>query len=151
VGVEAARVRQDPDGPPGQPLLLQPPRRVAAPERGAVRRQAEDGDQPRAQPPDGRLELARAGAQLGRVELGRRPRRAVRDVRDADPVREQLGVLLGAQPARGEAGGVQRRPEAVARPCEVVADLRGAQRRVDADEEDAQARPDDRAELGQRP
>jgi hypothetical protein len=97
------------------------------------------------------LERARAGAQLRRGELGRRPRGPRRDVGDADAVLEQLGVLLRAQTARGEPGGVQGRPEAVARPREVVADLGGAQRRVDADEEDAQAGPDDRAELGQRP
>jgi hypothetical protein len=55
------------------------------------------------------------------------------------------------QHAVGEASGVQRRPEAVARTREVMSDLGGPQRRIDADEEDAQAGPDDRAELGQRP
>jgi hypothetical protein len=66
-------------------------------------------------------------------------------------VLEQLGVLVRAQPPRREAGGVQRRPEAVARPREVMADLGGAQRRVDPDEEDPQAGSDDRAERAQRP
>ncbi|CAA9503625.1 MAG: UDP-glucose 4-epimerase [uncultured Solirubrobacteraceae bacterium] len=48
---------------------------------------------------------------------------------------EQLLVLVGAQAPRGEAGGVQRGPEPVARPGEVVARLGGPQRRVDPDEE----------------
>jgi hypothetical protein len=45
---------------------------------------------------------------------------------------------------RREAGGVERRPEAVAGAGEVVAALRRDQARVDADEEDLEVRPDDR-------
>jgi hypothetical protein len=66
-------------------------------------------------------------------------------------VLEQLGVLVGAQPARREAGGMQRGPEAVAGTREVMADLGRAQRRVDADEQDPETGPDDRAEGTQRP
>jgi hypothetical protein len=66
-------------------------------------------------------------------------------------VAQQLAVLLGRELARGDAGTVQRGPEAVARPGEVVADLGRAQGRVDAAEEDVEAGPDDvRERLAQR-
>jgi hypothetical protein len=54
-------------------------------------------------------------------------------------VLEQLDVLVGREPPGREAREVQRRPEPVARPGEVVADARAGQRRVDPDEQDAQA------------
>jgi predicted PurR-regulated permease PerM len=55
--------------------------------------------------------------------------------------KSQIQSLAG-QP-RGEAGAVQGRPEAVARPGEVVSGGGGVQPRVDAGEQDAQAGSDD--------
>lgn len=149
VGVEPARVREDPDRAAGEIFVLQADDGVAAAERGAVGGEADDRDQAWPVLADDALELPRARAQLGVGQLGGRARRPRSDVRDADAVREQLGVLVRAQAPQREARRVQRRPETVARSREVVAGLRGVQRRVDADEQDLKARPDDRAELAQ--
>lgn len=65
------------------------------------------------------------------------------DVRDAEPVRRQLVLLVGGQEARGEAREVEDRPEAVARAGEVVARRGGEEARVDAAEEDAKTARDD--------
>jgi hypothetical protein len=100
---------------------------------------------------DERRERLGTGPQLVVGELGGGTGRAVDEVRHADAVGEQLLVLVGAQPPRGEPRGVQRRPEPVARPGEVVARLGGPQRRVDADEEDPEPGDYDVAEgLGAR-
>ena len=55
-----------------------------------------------------------------------------------DPLRrdEQLPVLVGCQPPRREPRQVQRGPEAVARPREVVAPGRRQERRIDPAEQD---------------
>ena len=104
----------------------------------ATRRGCDVGDQP--------LQLRGARSQLLAAELGGVAGRARGDVGDADAVGRQVDVLLGREQPRREARGVQRGVEAVAGACEVVADLGGAQPRVDADEQDVQAWTDDRRE-----
>jgi hypothetical protein len=94
-------------------------------------------------PPDQRLQRRRPCRELGRRELRRRPRRPIDEVRDPQAEGRQQAVLAGGQPARREARPVQRRPEAVARPGEVVAALGREQRRVDPAEEDEQIVGDD--------
>jgi hypothetical protein len=82
------------------------------------------------------LERRGARSQLLGRQLRRRPGGAVGEVGDPDAQRRQLAVLVGREQARREARRVQRGPEPVARPGEVMAALRGGQRRVDADEQD---------------
>jgi hypothetical protein len=150
VGVQPAGVRQQPHGPAADRLGLQAYRRLRARERRAVGEQADDRHEPRDVAAHGALQIGGAGAQLLAREVARRARGARDDVRHAHAVGRQLAVLVGAQPPRGVARGVQRHPEAVAGPREVVADLGGAQRRVDADEQHAQPRREDRAGAAQR-
>jgi hypothetical protein len=92
---------------------------------------------------DQRVQGRSARAQLLGGQLGGGPRGAVREVGDPDAERRQVAVLVRRETAGREARRVQRGPEPVARSREVMAALRGGQRRVDADEQDPQARPDD--------
>jgi hypothetical protein len=143
VRVEPARVGGDPGLGPADALRLPAQHRLRPVEGDPPGGDAEDGDDPR---PPGGDQLGQgggAGAQLLGVELGGGAGRAVDEVGDAEAVAEQLGVLVRGEPARGEPGEVQRRPEPVARPGEVVPARGGDQTRVDPDEEDAQAGADD--------
>jgi hypothetical protein len=150
VGVQPARVREDPDRTASERVGLQAHDGPGSSERRPVGGQADDGDEPGSLGAHERVELGGPGEQLLARELVGRARGTRRDVRHADAEVEQVEVLVGSQTARGEAGGVQRRPEAVAGPGEVVADLGRAQRRVDPDEEDPQARSGQRPEDGPR-
>ena len=84
---------------------------------------------------DERLEVSRPCPELVAGELIGGAGGAGDEVRDADAVGRQRPVLVRAQLAWREPGGVQRGVEAVAGAGEVVADLGRAQRRVDAHEE----------------
>jgi hypothetical protein len=86
--------------------------------------------------PDEPFELLGARAQFVVGELGCGAGRPRGDVRDAETELRQRDVLLGRVQARREAGRVQRRPEPVPRPGEVVPDLRRSEPGVDPDEED---------------
>ena len=146
VGVEAARVREDPDGAAADRLLLQAHRRLSGAERGPVGGRGR-GSRPAAAgcSRTSALELGRARAQLLAAELGGGARRAGGDVGDADAVARAASTSSSGRSRRGvKPGGVQRGIEAVARPREVVADLGRAQPGVDADEEDLESGADDR-------
>jgi hypothetical protein len=85
-----------------------------------------------------RHEAGAAVAQLRVGELGGLRGGAGRDVGDAEPVAGQFLLLAWVEPARGEAGQVQRGPEPVARPREVPAGRGRVQARVNAAEEHVQ-------------
>ena len=88
---------------------------------------------------------ARRGGALAQLlggELRGRAGRPGHDVGDAEPVGQQLAVLVRREQPRGEPGQVDRRPEAVAGPGEVVAALGRQQRRVDPAEQHATSRRD---------
>jgi hypothetical protein len=59
---------------------------------------------------------------------------------------DEVGVALVPEALWREAGRVEQSPERISAAGEVVTELRGARRGVDADEEDAEARRDDVAE-----
>ena len=143
VGVQPAGVREHPDRPAADAVLLETEVSTRTRECGPVGRHADDRDQPGGDVADQRPERGGSLAQLLGAQLGGRPRGTVGEVGDADAERRQVAVLVGREDAGRESRSVQRRPEPVARPREVVAALRGGQRRVDADEQDPKARPDD--------
>src|SRR5439155_16766589 len=76
-------------------------------------------------------------------ELVRARGRAVDEVRDAQPSPKERRSFPRLEQPIGEAGGMERAPEAVSRPREVKAHRAGPEARVDADEEDVERRGDE--------
>ena len=76
-----------------------------------------------------------AGLELGAGQLRGLGGGPGDQVRDAQPVAGQQILLTGSQPPGGEARSVQRGPEPVAGPGEVMAGRGGVQARVDAAEQ----------------
>src|SRR2546427_2489726 len=99
-----------------------------------VRRDAQDSDDIRSEPGDLRLERAASGPELVRGQLRRRGGRPVDQVRDAEAYGRQILIVERRPLALGEARAVERLPEAVARPGEVVPDRPRVQPRIDAHE-----------------
>jgi hypothetical protein len=136
VGVESAGIGQDPKRGGLQPLRLKPEACTRPVEGEAVRADADhryaSGPKARHLP---RKRLA-PGPELVSGELGGRDGRAGDQVGDSDTLAQQEPLLPGLEQPAGEAGGVERRPEAVARSGEVVAGGRGVEPGVDAAEED---------------
>ena len=143
VRVQAAGVRQHPEQRPGELVRLPAERRPRASEGDAVGADADDGDGARPVAADLALEPRPAGADFVGGELVRGRGRAGDEVGDADAAGEQLGTLARMQLDRREAGGGERRPEAVAGAGEVPARRRRVEARVDAAEEDVEIRSDD--------
>jgi hypothetical protein len=111
-------------------------------ESGPVRPDPEEGDEPWPDRCEPLLELARPTPDLVRAQLVRPRRRSGDEVRHAEFPIEQRGVLEGRQEAVGESGRVQRLPEPVARPSEVMPDGARPEPRVDAHEDDVEVRPE---------
>ena len=74
--------------------------------------------------------------------------RSGHQIRHAEVPLEERRVLLGREQPIGEPGSVQRLPEAVTRPGEVVPDRARPQARVDPDEDHVEVRPE---HVGDRP
>ncbi len=141
--VQSARVRQDPHRRLAELFRLPSQFRLWPTERGAIRRHPEKGDHPRPIALHLPRQPACPVAQLFVTQLVGGRGRGIGDVGNAVSVFEKASILRRVQPPVGEAGGMQRRPEAVAGPREVVADRGGLQTRVDADEENFQTPGDD--------
>ena len=86
--------------------------------------------------------LGRAG-EVAAPQVARAGRRAVRGVRDADPFLQQLELLRRLVEPRREARRMEQPPEVVARVREVRLRRRGDAARVDAAEDDLEARRED--------
>ena len=141
MGVEPARVGHHPQLGRPDPVGLAADGGSRAAEGGPVRRHAEHRDHARSHAFDQRDQLDGALAQLGRGELVGARRRASYQVGDADPPAGQRGLdLVGHRVGDvdrilDDAGPQQRRVEAVDRVAEVGLGRRGAQARVDPDEQ----------------
>ena len=148
VGVEPARVRHHPQLGAAERLGLPPEHGVAPTERVAVGRHPGDGDDPRAVLGDEPAQALAALAELDRGQLRRPRRRPGDEVGDADaPLDEVAPVVVGhPRPAVDDPidhpAAQQRRVEAVAGVGEVGGRGRRPQPGVDADEQQAQAGPD---------
>ena len=149
VGVEAARVRQDPQFRAAEPVVLTTLGRLRFGERLPIGREAEHGDNGRLPAPHVALELDSAFAEFGDAQLLGTCARGRNDVGDADPEPEhQFAISLAhalaeIQQARGDAGHVQCRPETVAPPGEVSVDRSSPQPRVDPDEQETNVTVDE--------
>jgi hypothetical protein len=147
MGVEPARVGNHPECGAGEVLGLPARRRSRAAEGRAVRRDAEHRDHPGPVGGHEGLEPGRALDQLPRGELVGPGRGPADEVGDADPSAYQLGEVVAGHPGqavggrREEACRHQGRPEAVRRVAEVDLGRRGAQARVDPDEDEPDPRP----------
>jgi len=141
--VEAARVREYPELSVAHAFGLRAERRVRPIECGAVGADADYGDDPRTVAADLALERSSSGAQFVVLEFRGSRRSPCDEVGDPTATGQQLELIRGRKQPRREAGGVERRPETVARPREVLP-LRGRhQAGVDADKEHIEIRTDD--------
>ena len=147
VGVQAARVREDPDPGRADRFILQSQFRFRSVERSPVGAHADDGQVARG------VALHFAGEDLAAFDELRAGQLvgggggAGDDVGDADAEVQELALFGGGEEAGREAGAVEGGPEAVAGAAEVLLDGGGVEAGVDAAEEDAQVRGDD---VGQR-
>jgi hypothetical protein len=136
--VQAAGIGQHPDPRvPDRALLASDPRRRFT-EGGAVRGHTDHRQPPGTQPLHLLGQQPPARAQFLLAELVGTRRRPADDIRDAEPVIQQLALLRGRQLSRRETGHVEHRPEAVARPGEVMAGRPGHQAGVDPAEQHRQ-------------
>ena len=130
----------------GERAGLQAEGRPAQPEGVAIGADAEKGDALRPIAPDLGDEAAPAGDEFGRRELVGARRGAIDEVGDAVAIAQEQPLFGGVELARREAGGVQRRPEAVSRAREVMSGGAGVEARIDAAEKYLQAGRDDVAQ-----
>ncbi len=121
--------------------LLQPELRTVA-ERSRVRRLADECDDTRAGRPRDLLEPLGRSFEVGLAQVARASRRPAHRVRQTDTEREKLRVLLRLEEPGREAGRVEQAPEVVARVRERRLRTRAPVAGVDADEDEAQVRPE---------
>ena len=135
MGVEPARVGQQPYAGVSYGGILRADDGAWRVERHPVGGDPDDREPPR---PHLVCQVAQTASARPHLVVGQLvgPRRRPRDhVGDPEAERAQLVLLGGAQQARGEAGAVQRRPEPVAGPPEVVPGQRRDEAGVDAAEQ----------------
>ena len=146
--VEAAGVRHDPQPDALEPVGLLAHHGPRQPERRSVGRHPGDRNDPGPVLTHGHPQRLTALAQLCDGELRRTRRGAVHDVRDADPAFDQVGTVVIGHPCSAidlvldDPGAEQRRVEPVSWVGEVRLGHRRPQSRVDADDQQAQARAD---------
>ena len=143
VGVQTARVREDPELAPGEALRLRSEPDVPPAERDLVGALSDDRDDPWPEAVDGLPEAHRASAQLVVGELGGRRGRPGDEIRDPDPDVQEHVILVGSQQPGREAGAEEGRPEAVPGSGEVMAGRARDGARIDPDEEQPEARTND--------
>jgi len=141
--VEAAGVGQHPELGVAEALALPAGDGLRPREGQAVGLDAHDGDAHRRVAAHLALEAATARHVLGPRQLGGVGGRARDEVRDPAADIEQPPLVPRREHVIGEARAVQRAPEAVARPREVVARRARVQAGVDAAEEHLQPRRDE--------
>src|SRR5712692_2690863 len=140
-GIQATRIREHEDPGVTDPLRLRSGARAhARPEERAIDGDADEGDYLRLEPGNDPRELPAPRLELVRCELGGRAGRPRNDVGQGETVRRQPRVVLVGESFRDQLCRVEQAPERVAPSGEVVADLRGAERRIDADKKDARPR-----------
>src|SRR6266480_6816977 len=122
MSVATARVRQHPQARADETFVLKTKRRLRTLEADAVRGHAEDRHCGRPEPSDLRSEGSATLAQLARREFRRCGGRATDDVRDADPDAREAPIVEGRPDVVGDPGEVERLPEPVAGPREMMAD-----------------------------
>ncbi len=136
VGVEAAGVGEEPGVAAAEGGLLETDAGVFDARNDAVGTDADEGDDGGAPAFDLDLEALGAGAKFVVCEFIGAGGGAFDDIGDAEFEIEKKRFFKGGEKPRGEAGGVQGGPEAVAGAAEVVADGGGVKAGVDAGEED---------------
>jgi len=136
VGVEAAGVGEDPGVAAAEGGLLEADAGVFDAGNDAVGTDADEGDDGGAPAFDFGLEALGAGTKFVVCEFIGSGGGAFDDIGYAEFEVEKEGFFKGGEEARGEAGGVEGGPEAVAGAAEVVTDGRGVEAGIDADEED---------------
>src|SRR5436190_186160 len=120
--------------PVSTPLVL-PAAAGARPTEGhAVRAHTDERDDLRPVPPDLCLDPARTVAVVVDPELVGAGRRAIHEVRHADPAPEELDSFVRREETIREPGLVQGTPEPISRSREVQADRARPEARIDADE-----------------
>jgi hypothetical protein len=112
-------------------------------ERAAVRLLADEREPARLQLAGDPLEALGAALEVAATEVARSRRRAIRGVRDADALFQQLELLRRLVEPRREVRRVEQPPEVVARVREVRVRRRGDPSGVDAAEDDVEARRED--------
>ena len=141
VGIESARAREQPDPGAREQLLLPAQRGKRALERRAIRADSKEGNPLRGIAVKLPLELRRTRDQFFRTEFGRHRCRAWDQVGQAETELEKLLVLPRRIQAPGESAGVERGPEPVPWPREMVPRPGGVQPRIDPAKDDRQSRP----------
>ncbi len=136
VGVDAARVGQNPSVAAPEEGVLEADTGVFDAGDDAVGADADEGDDGRAPAFDFGFETLAAGAKFVVGEFIGAGGGAFDDVGDPKFEVEKEGSFKGGEEARGEAAAIKGRPEAVAGAAEVAADGGGVESRVDAGEED---------------
>ena len=136
VRVEAAGVGEDPGVAAAEGGLLKTDAGVFDARNDAVGADADEGDDGRAPAFDLGLEALGACTKFVVCEFIGAGGGAFDDIGDAEFEIEKEVFFKGGEEARGEAAGVEGGPEAVAGAAEVVADGRGVEAGIDADEED---------------
>src|SRR5262245_43479662 len=140
-GVEPTGIRNDEDASGADAFRFRAgaTSRPRSKER-AIHGDADEGDDTRLHPRDLPREPDPAGRVLGRRDLGGPARCPGNDIGQGELPRGKPVIVLVRAWLGHELGGVQQAPERIARSREVMAHLRRAERRVDADEEDARPR-----------
>ena len=142
IGIEPARLWQEPQPGRPDPLGLRADHRFRPPERRAIRANPDYRDPFRPIPLHLPLEPPSTCDELLLAQFGGGRSRARHEIRDPIPPREQLALLPRLEHARREPGRVQHGPKPVPGPSKVMAGRSRIQSRVDAAEQDAQARCD---------
>ena len=146
VRIEAAWIGQHPDGGAFEGARLPADRHTAQPEGVAVGADTQESDDPRRVAAHLlRKPVSSLHEFLGR-QLGGGGGAAIDQVGDAVAAVQELILPRGVQLRGRKPGAVKRGPESVAGTGKVVAGGDRHQARVDADEQDLQARRDDVAD-----
>src|SRR5215471_9882885 len=143
VRVEPAGIGKDPDRRLSDGVRLRTGESPRVPERRSIGADPEHGQHLRTVTDEQLTQSVAAAAQLLRAQLVGPCGGTRRQVGAAEPVARQQSVLVRREQPIGEARAVQRRPEAVARTREVVANSGRVEAGIDAAEEDSQTRRDD--------
>src|SRR5438034_4623457 len=141
IGIEPARLRQQPQPRRPQPLRLRTDHRARASERGAIGADPDHRHPLRPVALDLALEPPRARDELVRRQLGGRRGGAGHEIRDPIAPLEQRALFPRRENAIGETGSVQHGPKPVARPREMVTDSTRIETGIDAAEQDPQPLP----------
>ena len=143
VCVEAARVRENPHQGMAQSFRLRAQVCQRSIEGHTIGGDSDDGDHSRAIASHLCFQFLSPASQLVGGQFRRRHGGSIDEVGDPAADFEQFLLLPWFEEPWRESGGVERRPEAIARPCEVMAGSPGVQAGVDAAEEHIEIRRDD--------